>query len=143
MTWGGEDLSADIGAETTRDDEGEISEPFRMVRNLCLMGAAAAQVDAVDAVYTAFRDQEGLRRECEAARRDGFAGKMAIHPAQLPIINEVFRPGAAAIERARRVVACFAESGGGVAGMDGEMLDMPHLKQARRVLARAGEAAGD
>ncbi|MGE0847298.1 MAG: CoA ester lyase [Flavobacteriaceae bacterium] len=138
LTWGAEDLSADIGAETAREENGDYSGPFALVRNLCLMGAAAAGVDAVDTVYTAYRDADGLRRECEVARRDGFAGKMAIHPAQVAVINEVFQPNAEAIERARRIVAHFAESGDGVTGMDGEMLDMPHLRRAQRLLARAG-----
>ena len=92
LTWGAEDLSAELGAERNRDAEGRFLDPYRLARVLCLAGAAAAEVPALDTVYVDFRDSEGLRRECEEARRDGFAGKIAIHPAQVPIINELFTP---------------------------------------------------
>ncbi len=103
------------------------------------MGAAAAEVDAIDSVYVNFRDDAGLRAECEAGRRDGFVAKMAIHPAQVPVINEVFAPTEAVIARARAIIAAFdAQPGVGVIGLDGEMLDMPHLKRAERLLRRVG-----
>jgi len=138
LTWGAEDLSADIGAQANRDLNGRFLDPYRLARALCLAGAAAAQVPAIDTVYVDFRNGEGLRRECEEACRDGFVGKMAIHPAQVPILNEVFTPSAAAIEYARAVVAEFAKSpGAGAVGIGGVMYDRPHLARAQQLLARA------
>ncbi|NBJ12289.1 HpcH/HpaI aldolase/citrate lyase family protein [Microvirga sp. SYSU G3D207] len=114
LTWGGEDLSADLGA-------------------------AAAGVDAVDSVFTNFRDMAGLEAECRAARRDGFVAKMAIHPAQVPVINEAFTPSPEAVERAQAVIEAFRNNpGAGVVGVNGEMLDRPHLLRAERLLRRAG-----
>jgi citrate lyase subunit beta/citryl-CoA lyase len=138
LTWGGEDLSADIGAEANRGDDGAYTDPYRLARALTLLGAAAAGVDAVDSVYTNFRDMGGLEAECRAARRDGFVAKMAIHPAQVPVINEAFTPSAEALARAQAVIDAFAQNpGAGVVGVEGEMLDRPHLKRAERLLARA------
>jgi citrate lyase subunit beta/citryl-CoA lyase len=142
LTWGGEDLSADVGAEANRHADGAWTEPYRLARSLCLFGAAAAEVAAIDTVYTAFRDMDGLRAETEAARRDGFTARMAIHPAQVPVINAVFTPAPETVARARRIVETFAANPGlGVVGMDGEMLDMPHLRRAEWVLTQA-KAAG-
>ena len=139
LTWGAEDLSADIGAETNRDADGRFTGPFRLARSLCIAAAAAAKVAALDTVFVDFRNAEGLRREAEEARRDGFAGKLAIHPAQVAIIDEVFTPSAAEIARAQAVVAAFAAAPGvGVVGIDGVMYDRPHLERAKRLLARAG-----
>ncbi len=138
LTWGAEDLSADIGAQANRDAQGDFLDPYRLARVLCLLGAAAAAVPAIDTVYVDFRNAEGFRRECEEACRDGFAGKMAIHPAQVPIINEVFTPSAAAIERAQAIVDAFAANpGAGVVGIGGVMYDRPHLARARQLLSRA------
>ena len=138
LAWGGEDLSADIGAETNRREDGAYAEPYRLARALTLLGATAAEVDAIDSVYTNFRDMEGLAAECREARRDGFAAKMAIHPAQVPVINEAFTPSEEALARARAVIEAFAANpGAGVVGVDGEMLDRPHLKRAERLLWRA------
>ena len=138
LTWGAEDLSADLGAETNRLEDGSYADPYRMARSLTLFAAAAAQVDAIDSVFTAFRDSEGLRAECLAGRRDGFTGKMAIHPAQVAVINEVFSPSPEALARAEAIIALFdANPGLGVIGLDGEMLDRPHLMRARRLKARA------
>ncbi len=140
MTWGGEDLSADIGAETNRGDDGAYTEPYRIARALTLLGAAAAAVDAVDSVYTGFRDMAGLEAECRQARRDGFVAKMAIHPAQIPIINDAFTPSPEALARAQAVIDAFkANPGAGVVGVEGEMLDRPHLLRAERLLKRAGK----
>lgn len=137
LTWGGEDLSADLGAETNRLADGSYAEPYRLARALTLLGAAAAEVDAIDAVFTNFRDEAGLAAECEAGRRDGFVAKMAIHPAQVPVINAAFTPSAEVLQRARAIVAAFAaDPGAGVLSIDGEMLDRPHLTRAERVLAR-------
>ncbi|ACA16774.1 Citrate (pro-3S)-lyase [Methylobacterium sp. 4-46] len=138
VTWGAEDLSADLGAETNRDETGW-SGPFRLARHLALLAAAAAEVDAIDTINAAFRDLDGLARECAEARRDGFVGKMAIHPAQVPVINAAFTPSPEAIARARAVVAAFAQAPGtGVVGIEGQMLDRPHLRRAERLLARHG-----
>jgi citrate lyase subunit beta/citryl-CoA lyase len=138
LTWGAEDLSAELGAEANRDAQGRFLDPYRLARALCLAGAAHAGVQAIDTVYVDFRNSDGLRRECEEARRDGFTGKMAIHPAQVPIINAVFTPTDAAIAQARAVVDAFAASpGAGVVGIGGVMYDRPHLERAKGLLARA------
>jgi citrate lyase subunit beta/citryl-CoA lyase len=138
LTWGAEDLSADLGAETNRDDEGRFTGPFRLARSLCVAAAAAAQVAALDTVFVDFRNAQGLRREAEEARRDGFTGKLAIHPGQVAVINEVFTPSAAEIAKAKALVAAFAAAPGvGVVGIDGLMYDRPHLERAKRILARA------
>ena len=108
LTWGAEDLSAELGAEANRDAQGRFLDPYRFARCICLAAAAAAEVPALDTVYVDFRDHEGLRRECEEARRDGFTGKMAIHPAQVAVMNAVFTPTRAAVEKAQAVVAAFA-----------------------------------
>lgn len=140
ITWGGEDLSADLGAETNRGTDGGYTDPYRLARSLTLLGATAAGVDAVDSVFTNFRDMAGLEAECRDARRDGFVAKMAIHPAQVPIINEAFTPSQEAIERAQAVIEAFrANPGAGVVGVNGEMLDRPHLLRAERLLRRVGE----
>lgn len=139
LTWGAEDLSADIGALASRTPDGAFSEPFRLARNLCLFGAVAAAAAPIDTVFTNFRDMDGLRAESLQALHDGFTAKMAIHPAQVPVINEVFTPSAAEVEKARAVIKAFAAAGNpGVVGLDGEMLDRPHLRRAEKVLARAG-----
>ncbi len=138
MTWGGEDLSADLGAETNRDADGAYTDPYRLARSLTLLGAAAAGVDAVDSVFTNFRDMAGLEAECRMARRDGFVAKMAIHPAQVPIINEAFTPSQEAIDKAKAVIEAFkANPGAGVVGVNGEMLDRPHQLRAERLIARS------
>jgi citrate lyase subunit beta/citryl-CoA lyase len=140
LSWGAEDLSAEIGALASRDETGAWTAPFQLARSICLFAAAAAGVPAIDTVFVDFRDEAGLARECAAAFRDGFSGKLAIHPAQVPIINEGLTPSAAQLDHARRVVAAFAASGdAGVTSLDGRMLDRPHLYAARRIL---GLAAG-
>jgi citrate lyase subunit beta/citryl-CoA lyase len=138
LTWGAEDLSAELGAEANRDAQGNFLSPYQLARSLCLAGAAAARVQAIDTVYVDFRNEAGLRRECEEARRDGFTGKMAIHPAQVAVINEVFTPTAEAIQRAAAVIAAFAaDPGAGTVGIGGMMYDRPHLERAKQLLARA------
>lgn len=138
LAWGAEDLSASLGAETNRDGAGALTAPYVLARTLTLLAAAAADVPAIDGIHANFRDLDGLRRDCEFARRDGFSGKLAIHPAQVEIINAAFTPSAEAIERAEAVVAAFAaDPEAGVVSLDGEMLDRPHLLRAERLLARA------
>jgi citrate lyase subunit beta/citryl-CoA lyase len=135
LTWGAEDLSAELGAQANRDADGNFLDPYRLARVLCLAGAAAAQVPAIDTVYVDFRNNDGFRRECEEAVRDGFVGKMAIHPAQVPIINEVFMPSAEAIKHAQSIIDAFAANpGAGVVNIGGVMFDQPHLTRAKRLL---------
>ncbi len=142
MTWGPEDLSAEVGAEANRDAEGHLTGPYRLARSICLFAAAAAGVTAIETVYVDFRNLAGLKRETEEARRDGFAARLAIHPAQVAIINDVFTPTAEAVARAKAIVAAFtAAPGGGVVAIDGVMYDRPHLARAQALIARA-KAAG-
>jgi citrate lyase subunit beta / citryl-CoA lyase len=142
ITWGAEDLATDLGAEANRDGQGQFLDAYRLARTLCIAGAANAGVPAIDTVYVDFRNPAGLRRECEEARRDGFTGKMAIHPGQVATINEVFTPGLEAVAHAQAVIAAFAAAPeAGVVGIGGLMYDRPHLTKAKRLLARA-KAAG-
>jgi citrate lyase subunit beta/citryl-CoA lyase len=137
LAWGGEDLSADLGAESNRLPDGAYAGPYFLARNLTLLGATAAGVTPIDSVFTNFHDLEGLRAEAIGARRDGFWAKMAIHPAQISVINEVFTPTAEALDRANAIIAAFeAAPGAGVVALDGEMLDKPHQLRAQRMLAR-------
>ena len=139
MTWGPEDLSSELGADANREADGALTEPYRIARAMCLFGAAAAKVPAIETIHVNFRDAEVLRRDTEIARRDGFTGRLAIHPAQVGVINEVFTPSAAQIENAKAIVAAFAaKPGAGTVGIDGKMYDQPHLKRALALLARTG-----
>ncbi len=136
LTWGAEDLSSAIGASGNIDASGEWTHTYKMVRSLCLLGAHAAGGEAVDTLYVDFRDPEGLRASCKAARAEGFSGRVAIHPAQVDIMNECFSPSPEEVDFARRVVELFAANpDSGTLGLDGKMLDIPHLKQAERTLA--------
>ncbi|URD60822.1 CoA ester lyase [Sphingomonas sp. KRR8] len=138
MSWGAEDLSADLGASSKYDEDGGLSFTYRMARSLCLAGAKAAGVCAVDTVFTDFRDEPGLILEALAAAREGFDGKLAIHPAQVAPINEAFSPTAEDVHHAQAVVDAFAaQPDAGVLSIDGRMIDRPHLLQAQRVLARS------
>jgi citrate lyase subunit beta/citryl-CoA lyase len=138
LTWGAEDLSSDLGAESSRDDSGRLTDPYRLARTLCLIGARAAGIEPIDTVYVNYRDSDGLEAECRAAARDGFTGKMAIHPDQVEPINRIFTPAPDAVARARRIVEAFKAAGdAGVVGLDGEMFDRPHLLRAEQLLARA------
>jgi citrate lyase subunit beta / citryl-CoA lyase len=136
LTWGAEDLSAALGASTNRDEKGELEFTYRLARSLCLAAAVAADVQPIDTVFVDFKDSEGLAAESRAALRAGFTGKIAIHPDQVAVINAAFTPTAEDIAYARRVVEAFA-AGAGTVALDGKMLDMPHLKQAQRVLSLA------
>ncbi len=137
LSWGAEDLAAALGATDNRDEEGNWLPPYELARSLCLYAAAAADVAAIDTVYTDFRDADGLSQYAANARRDGFSGMLAIHPAQVEVINNAFVPAAEEIEQAERIVALFDDNpGAGALGMDGEMTDRPHLVQAQRLLQR-------
>jgi len=136
MTWGAEDLSAAVGASTNRGPDGDLEFTYKLARSLCLLAAVAADVQPIDTVSVNFKDAEALRKESEAARRAGFTGKIAIHPDQVDVINAAFTPGPEDVAYANRVIEAFA-SGAGTVGLDGKMLDRPHLKQARRTLALA------
>jgi citrate lyase subunit beta/citryl-CoA lyase len=138
LTWGSEDLGAALGVTARVDENGSPTLAFQTARTECLLTAAALQVQAIDGVYVDFRNQEGLARELNSARRDGFTGKLAIHPDQVNAINEAFVPTEAEIARAQRVVAAFAAApGAGVVSLDGQMVDRPHLVQAQRILTAA------
>lgn len=137
LAWGAEDLAADLGAAANRDGGGTYFSPFRFARDAMLFAAKAAGVDAVDAVWTDFHDPEGLSSEARAAEAVGFTGKLAIHPAQIAPIHAAFTPDSNRIDWARQVIAAFHDAGGGVASLEGRMIDQPHLKQAEAILARA------
>lgn len=135
LTWGAEDLGAALGASARHDASGALTFTFALARTTCLLAAAALGVQAIDGVHVDFRDAAGLARALAEARRDGFSGKLAIHPDQVAPINAAFTPTEEERQHARRVVAAFAAAGGaGVASLDGQMIDRPHLLQARRVL---------
>jgi citrate lyase subunit beta/citryl-CoA lyase len=143
MSWGAEDLSAALGAASKYDADGGLSFTYKLARSLCLAGAAAAGVQPVDGVFADFRDDRRLEAEARAAAREGFTGKLAIHPAQVPVINAAFTPSADEVGHARAIVEAFdAQPDAGVLSVGGRMVDRPHLVQARRVLARAGAANG-
>ncbi|TPK42779.1 CoA ester lyase [Mesorhizobium sp. B2-5-4] len=142
LTWGAEDLSAAIGARAARDDHGAYTDLFRHARLTTILAAGAAEVAAIDTVFPNFRDMAAFAAECAEAERDGFTGKMAIHPDQVPVINAVFTPSAEAVRQSAAIVAAFEAAGNpGVVGIDGKMFDRPHLRLAERLLARA-RAAG-
>ena len=142
LTWGSEDLAAALGASTNLDDSGGWALTYRTVRSLTLLGAKAAGVQAIDTLYVDFRDDDGLRAASRASRAEGFTGRLAIHPAQVAAINESYMPSPDEIEHANRVIAAFAaKPGAGTIGLDGRMIDIPHLKQAHGVIAQAAAFA--
>jgi citrate lyase subunit beta / citryl-CoA lyase len=138
LTWGAEDLAAEIGASANRHADGTFTSPFQLARDLTLFTACAAGVPPLDTVFVNFRDPAGLKREAEAAARDGFTGKLAIHPDQVAVINAAFTPTAEEVARAKAIQKLFADNpGAGALSMNGQMVDIPHLKHAERLLARA------
>jgi citrate lyase subunit beta / citryl-CoA lyase len=139
ITWGAEDLSAAISAISNRDADGNLSPLYTLANSLCLCAAAAAGVPAIDTLYADFRDPAGLAASCGVSRRRGFRGRIAIHPDQVDVINAAFSPSEAELAHAQRVVDAFAaQPDAGTVGLDGAMLDLPHLKQARRTLGLNG-----
>lgn len=139
LTWGAEDLAASIGASGNREDNGDWSQPYALVRSLALFAAAAAEVAPIETLHADFRDLDGLERDSRRARRDGFVGRLAIHPAQVEVINRCFNPSAAEVEWAQRIVDAFAATPhAGTLGLDGKMIDRPHLIAARKTLASRG-----
>jgi len=144
LSWGAEDLAAAVGASERRGEDGAWLPPYELARSLCLFAAAAAGVVAVDTVYIDYRDTRGLARYAARARRDGFSGMLAIHPGQVDVINRAFVPTEAELERAERIAALFAQHpDAGALGLDGEMVDRPHLEQARRILELAKRLAAE
>lgn len=142
LTWGSEDLGAALGVTARVDRNGVPTLPFQLARTSCLLAAVALGVQAIDGVHVDFRDREGLIRQAEDARRDGFSGKLAIHPDQVDAINTAFTPTQDEITHARRVIAAFAAApGAGVVSLDGQMVDRPHWVQARRILDAVEAAA--
>ena len=138
LTWGAEDLSAAMGALANKDERGDWTQPYQLARSLCLFAAHAAGVEAIDTLHANFRDSAGLLNSCNEARRDGFSGKLAIHPDQVQVINQAFTPTAEEVAHATQVVSLFdANPGAGTLALDGVMLDIPHLKQARKILVMA------
>lgn len=141
LTWGGEDLSAELGASTNREANGDFRFTYQLVRSACQLTAAATGLAAVETICVDFRNAEVLARQASRAAEDGFSGMLAIHPAQVPLINAAFTPTPAQVEQARRVLAAFAAgdaggSGAGTVQLDGRMLDRPHRVQAERLLGR-------
>ena len=136
LTWGAEDLSAALGATDNKEPDGSWTFPYQLARAQCLFAAAAAEVAAIDTVFTNFRDLSGLEQDCRRSRRDGFAGRLAIHPDQVEVINRAYAPSEAEIENARKIIAAFeADPGAGALAVDGKMVDIPHLKAARKILS--------
>jgi citrate lyase subunit beta/citryl-CoA lyase len=138
MTWGAEDLSTAVQASTNRLPDGSLEYTYWMARSACLLASRAAGVEPIDTLFGDYRDPQGLAEAARAARRAGFSGKVAIHPDQVDVINEAFNPSEEEVRYAQQVVEAFGEQGTGTVGLNGKMLDMPHLKQARLVLAQAG-----
>lgn len=144
LTWGAEDLATALGASTNRDETGAFAFTFRVVRSLCLMAAKAAGVEAIETLYSDFHDVDGLAATSAEAAREGFTGRLAIHPDQVAAINRAFSPSEADVAHARRVLEAFAaQPDAGTVGLDGRMLDIPHRKQAERTLARHASRLGD
>jgi citrate lyase subunit beta / citryl-CoA lyase len=138
LTWGAEDLAAAVGAQANREADGSWTSPYQLARNLCLFTAVAADVQPIDTVFVNFRDEEGFRKEAGTAARDGFTGKMAIHPAQVAPINEIFTPKPEEVARSREIVQAFTDNpDAGVLAIGGHMVDRAHVKGAERILARA------
>ena len=135
LTWGAEDLADSVGASSNRNDDGSYGFTYELARSLCLLGAATASVPAIDTIHSDFRDLDGLRARAEKVRRDGYRGMLAIHPAQVEVINAAFTPTVAEIAEAQAIVDIFASNPGvGAIGYKGGMLDRPYLSRAEQLL---------
>lgn len=140
MSWGPEDLATELGAESNRDSDGKFLPPFELARTLCLAKARALGVQPIDTVHANIKDLDGLKEECLSAKSIGYTGKLAIHPTQLSVINQAFTPTASEIAKAQEIIAMFdADPSRGAFQLDGKMVDIPHVKMARRILLRATE----
>jgi citrate lyase subunit beta / citryl-CoA lyase len=138
LTWGAEDLCAAVGGTDNKEPDGSWTFPYKIARAHCLLAASAAEVAPLDTLYANFKDGAGLERNCRESRRDGFSGRIAIHPDQIAIINRCYAPSQAELEHARKIVEAFeANPGAGTLGIDGKMFDVPHLKAARKTIASA------
>lgn len=137
LTWGGEDLAADIGAEANSEPGGGYTQPYLVARSMALFAAVASTVDPIDTAFINYKDTAKFEEDCRISRRDGFVGRIAIHPAQVAVINEMYTPSQKVLDRAARIVDAFDSNPGlGVVGIDGEMIDYPHYRQAQRILKR-------
>ena len=135
LTWGAEDLATAVGASTNRDASGEFTFTYKLARSLCLLASAHAQIQAIDTLSVDFKDMQALALDVQQACREGFSGKLAIHPDQVEVINQGFTPSAHDISHAQRIVDAFAQAhGAGAVQLDGKMVDKPHLTQALRLL---------
>jgi citrate lyase subunit beta/citryl-CoA lyase len=141
LSWGAEDLSGVLGVQNNREPDGSWTSPYQLARNLCLFTAAAAEVQPIDTVFVNLRNEKGFRAEAAAAARDGFTAKMAIHPDQVAVINEVFAPRLDEVASAEEILKAFAANPqAGVLAIGGQMIDRAHISRAERVLARARSA---
>jgi len=141
VTWGAEDLADDLGASENKNADGSYGFTYELARSLCLVGAAAARVAAIDTIQGDFRDLEGLHKRATQCRRAGFRGMLAIHPAQVEVINAAFLPSEEEIAQAQEIVDLFAANPGvGTIGYKGGMLDRPYLARAQQLLRLAGRA---
>jgi citrate lyase subunit beta/citryl-CoA lyase len=137
LSWGPEDLATELGATANRDPQGNFLPPFELVRTLCLAKAKELGVQALDTVFTEVDNPEGLEAECASARRIGYTGKLAIHPSQVDLINQAFSPTQDEMDNAKLIIELFAANPGkGALQLDGKMVDIPHLKSAKRLLKR-------
>lgn len=142
MTWGAEDLADAVGAADNRNADGSYTFTYELARSFCLLGAAAAGVAPVETIHGDFRDEAGLRRRARQARRAGFRGMLAIHPAQVEVINEAFTPSAEELSAAQEIIDLFAANpGAGTLGHRGAMLDRPHLARAQALLRLAARTS--
>ena len=149
ITWGCEDLSAELGSLGTRDEsDGGYLDVFRHCRTMCLLAARAANVQAIDGIYQDVRDGEGFKREATMAMRMGYDGKLTLHPDQIRGVHRAFVPTTAEMNEAERIVSMWEEGGGGGGAggdddgdggrgsmeCDGKMIDLPHYVRAKKVI---------
>ena len=141
LTWGAEDLADSIGAQSNKDESGAYTFTYELARSMTVLGAATAGVTAIETISADFRDLEALRQRATRVRRDGFKGMMAIHPAQVDVINDAFTPSEQEIAEAQEIADIFAANPGvGAIGWKGGMLDRPYLSRAQQLLKLAGRA---